>query len=100
MKRSKTKKYTLKVIGYADYEMVSEMEISKREFDVQIKALREQINEPIPEDMDEESYVSICEDVFDYDYESYTQITYCFSVSNTNVFLTARECKEGYHFKR
>lgn len=100
MKRSIRKKYTLRVVGYGGYDMVSEMEISKKEFDSQINSIREQINKPTPEDIDEEDYVRIEENVMHFDYERSTQDSYCFFVASTEVYLTVEECKEGYSFKR
>lgn len=91
----KMKKFILRVIAN-DVEMLAPLTISKKEFDRQLKFLRQQVKDV--ED-DDDCEVFIQEDIFNFDYNHATLTSYCFGVRATSVFLNVWEAKEGNHYK-
>lgn len=92
----KTRKYFLEV-EFCESAMIRKMEISKKEFDKQMKFLR---NQTI---MTQDYECPIVEPEWSnkkFDHTTYTETCYVFNSGCCVTFLSVLEAKEGYCFKQ
>ena len=92
----KTKKYFLD-IEFCEAEMVNKIEISKKEFNRQMKFLRAQTY------LTKDNECPITEPEWSnkkFEHETYTETCYVFNSGCCNTFLTILETKEGYCFTK
>ena len=93
----KTKKYFIEN-EFCDNAMITKMEISKKEFDRQLRFLRNSVI--VSQQMEYECPVVEPEwSNRKVDHKTYTETCYVFSSGCCRTFLTVIEAKEGYAFK-
>ncbi len=72
--------------------MLNKMQISVKEFNRQLKYLKQRVNET--RSVDEQNQVTMS--VYKYDYTNFKATTYYFTNCCCDVILTINTCKEGY----
>lgn len=91
----KTKKYFVE-IEMCENNMMQRMEISKKEYDRQLKYMREQVEATIDYE------TPVVEPEWSgkvIDHPQTTEVIYCFNCGCCTTYLTKYETKEGYAFK-
>jgi len=89
----KTERFTVQTFGN-EYPLTTEIEISKKLFNENLKMLRKQVKEL---EGDEEFYT----EEYKTEHELERQFIYCYRFSNgtTDTYYKHYKCKEGYCFK-
>lgn len=87
----KKEKFSLDVCGY-DYELITDLSITKKEFKDQLKNLKKQVEET------KDSECPVEHRFYQYDKGTYTLDLYVFVTATTDVFIKHFKCKDGYHF--
>lgn len=90
----KTKKYYIQV-DTIDIDNIMTMEITKKEFDRQLKFLQEQVTNTADAEYPMETLPTKI-----INYETSTAKVYYFTIATTTTYLTIHQTKEGYHFTK
>lgn len=89
----KTAKYVI-AFDSIDTDMCYELVISKKEYNRQLAFLRQQVERT------KDNECPCTERIYKHDHGTFTETTIYFSVATATTYLSALECKEGYHFTK
>ena len=89
---AKTAKYTIEFHSI-ETPLSTEIQISGKEFDKQLRFLRQQIDATAGNEFPVETYTT------ESDFAGCTVTRYRFSVATGDVYLAKYQCKPGYQFK-